>query len=570
MSISTANPQLASFTKYRYVAVGAETSVSGVDANGNVLSYNVGLEQVYLNGVMLVRNSDYTATTGTSITALAALTVNDIVEILTFTTFVIADAVSINGGSTITVASGSTTPLTIQNNGTGNSFVVNDIASDTTPFIIDASGNVGIGTSTPLGNLGVYSSSNPSIAIQSSGANGFFTAASDKVDIRAYLSPGGTSDVISLTTGTTERMRIDSSGNVGIGKTPTAPLDVNGSINSTNYSMAGKNVLINGAMDIWQRGTIITTITNSSAYTADRWYGSVNAVCATNYSRQVTGDTTNLPNIQYCMRVQRTSGQTATPYIFLSQSVETVNSIPYAGKMVTLSFYARAGANFSAASAALGYVLYSGTGTDQNVGVNAAGYTGAVTVTSAVATLTTTWQRFTVTGTPGATATELAISFNYLAAGTAGVNDYFEVTGVQLEVGSVATPFSRSNSTFQSELSTCQRYYYRNTPGAVTKTLGPAFATATTSATLIGQFPVTMRTAPSALEQVGTATRYAVLFGVTTTQCSVVPAVSTQTTDTHYAVTLTVASGLTVGQGGRAVTDATGGAIAYLGWSAEL
>jgi len=45
-----------------------------------------------------------------------------------------------------TVASGTTVPLTIQNNGTGNSFVVNDVASDTTPFIISSDGNVGIGT----------------------------------------------------------------------------------------------------------------------------------------------------------------------------------------------------------------------------------------------------------------------------------------------------------------------------------------------------------------------------------------------------------------------------------------
>ena len=59
--------------------------------------------------------------------------------------------VSTSGGSTITVASGTTVPLTIQNNGTGNSFVVNDVASDTTPFVIDANGSVFIGGSTVAG-----------------------------------------------------------------------------------------------------------------------------------------------------------------------------------------------------------------------------------------------------------------------------------------------------------------------------------------------------------------------------------------------------------------------------------
>jgi len=94
MSISTASAQVATLSRYRYVAVGAETSVSGVDANGNVLIYTVGMEQVYLNGVLLVRGGDYTASNGTSITALSpALVANDVVEILTFSPFTIANAI---------------------------------------------------------------------------------------------------------------------------------------------------------------------------------------------------------------------------------------------------------------------------------------------------------------------------------------------------------------------------------------------------------------------------------------------------------------------------------------------
>jgi hypothetical protein len=93
MSISTASSQVATLTRYRFVAVGSETSVSGVDANGSVLGYTVGMEQVYLNGVMLVRGSDYTASSGTSITALTALVASDIVEILTFSPFTITNAI---------------------------------------------------------------------------------------------------------------------------------------------------------------------------------------------------------------------------------------------------------------------------------------------------------------------------------------------------------------------------------------------------------------------------------------------------------------------------------------------
>ena len=75
----------AAIYRYKFIATGGETSVSGADASSQTLSYIAGYEQVYLNGVLLVRGTDYTATTGTSITALAALVVSDVLEIITFT-----------------------------------------------------------------------------------------------------------------------------------------------------------------------------------------------------------------------------------------------------------------------------------------------------------------------------------------------------------------------------------------------------------------------------------------------------------------------------------------------------
>jgi hypothetical protein len=80
--------------RYRYTAAGGETSESGPDDNGLTLSYIAGKEQVYLNGVLLARTSDYTATNGTSITSLAALAAGDILEIITFTAFELANVLS--------------------------------------------------------------------------------------------------------------------------------------------------------------------------------------------------------------------------------------------------------------------------------------------------------------------------------------------------------------------------------------------------------------------------------------------------------------------------------------------
>jgi hypothetical protein len=52
----------AAIYRYRFTAAGGETSLSGLDDNGLTLSYLPGKEQVYLNGVLLVRTTDYTAT----------------------------------------------------------------------------------------------------------------------------------------------------------------------------------------------------------------------------------------------------------------------------------------------------------------------------------------------------------------------------------------------------------------------------------------------------------------------------------------------------------------------------
>jgi hypothetical protein len=86
----------ADIFRYKYTAAGGETSESGMDDNGNTLSYIAGKEQVYLNGVLLARGVDYTATNGTSITSLAALAANDVLEVITFTAFDLATAIQLS------------------------------------------------------------------------------------------------------------------------------------------------------------------------------------------------------------------------------------------------------------------------------------------------------------------------------------------------------------------------------------------------------------------------------------------------------------------------------------------
>ncbi len=290
------------------------------------------------------------------------------------------------------------------------------------------------------------------------------------------------------------------------------------------------NPVINSSFQNWQRGTSVAVSGGTKAYTTDRWETqTATASVNTTTTRQATGDTTNLPNIQYCARVQRNSGVTANGFIQLMQSIETMNSIPFTGKPVTLSFYARAGANFSATSNALGFQLVTGTGTDQNV----TAFTGSATPINSTATLTTTWQRFTASVTLATSVTQLGLNIYYLTTGTAGANDYFEVTGVQLDIGSVALPFRTASGSIGGELALCQRYYQ-----IISAYQMGGNAYSTSAAGFIRQFPVVMRIAPtatypatltSAIQVFGTgnATPTAVATGNSTTQAITVNATGT-------------------------------------------
>jgi hypothetical protein len=257
-----------------------------------------------------------------------------------------------------------------------------------------------------------------------------------------------------------------------------------------------KNAIYNSAMQIWQRGTSFAVALNTTTYTADRWCVRRGTAGET-VSRQVTGDTTNLPNIQYCARVQRDSGNSSTQPINISQSFETIDAIPFAGKTVAVSYYVRRGANYSGASNALSLGVYTGTGTDENV---ALGYTGSALNFSVSATLTTTWQRVSATGIIPATATEIGLYVSYTPTGTAGAADYFEITGLQFEVGSQASPYRTLGESIQGELAACQRYYWRSGGDNAYQYYATGVFASTTAATIVQKYPTTMRVAPTSME----------------------------------------------------------------------
>lgn len=140
----------------------------------------------------------------------------------------------------VTVASNSASPaVTITQIGTGAALLVEDSASpDASPFIITAAGSVGIGTTTPATLLHLSS------------VDPVFITMIDQGNSAGRVGQNGTAMTFGVdgVNGATERMRIDSSGNVGIGtSSPSTKLDVSGTVNATALSIGGTAITATAA-----------------------------------------------------------------------------------------------------------------------------------------------------------------------------------------------------------------------------------------------------------------------------------------------------------------------------------
>jgi len=144
------------------------------------------------------------------------------------------------------------------------------------------------------------------------------------------------------------------------------------------------------------------------------------------------------------------------------------------------------------------------------------------------------------------------------------ISDYFQFTGVQVELGKVATPFEHRS--YAEELALCQRYYYRASASELNGSLCAGFATGSTGARGIIDFPVTMRVAPTGIEHTGSAANYKVAYSATATTCTAVPSFSNAST--NAAGVQFTASGLTAGHG---IAIERNSGTAYIGFTgAEL
>jgi len=224
-----------------------------------------------------------------------------------------------------------------------------------------------------------------------------------------------------------------------------------------------RNAIINGNFDIWQRGTSFT----ASEYGADRWVNARIGSSSTMSRQAFTLGQTDVPNEPtYFCRMAVTSSAAVGNYALLQQSIEDART--FAGQTVTVSFYAKAD---SARPITTELVQFFGTGGTPSSAVQAIGTTKT--------TLSTSWQKITVTvSVPSISGKTLGSDNNHslflriwLDAGsdfntnTAFLGQQsgtFDIAQVQVEAGSVATPFERRP--IGSELALCQRYFEKMTP----------------------------------------------------------------------------------------------------------
>jgi hypothetical protein len=314
-----------------------------------------------------------------------------------------------------------------------------------------------------------------------------------------------------------------------------------------------RNLVINGGFDVWQRGTSSTMVAvESSSFLADRW-SSYRDVAGSTISRVSAG----LDGFQYAMRLQRDSGNTATNTMYVGTSLETSTATKLANKVVTLSFYARAGANYSATTNNFTVTLQRGTGTEKNGLYNA--FTASTSLIGLQQPITTSWQRYTFTTTMSSTVSQLLVQFAFSPNGTAGANDYVEFTGVQLEANTQPTPFEQRP--YGVELALCQRYYYQAVSG-ISQSVGIVSFYNTTNITVVIPFPVTMRTSPSGI--VNSGAYYSIESAGNTTGLTSLVINSSQPNQARFYSTN--ASG-TTGYAGWMYTSNAGALIAF---SAEL
>jgi len=210
-------------------------------------------------------------------------------------------------------------------------------------------------------------------------------------------------------------------------------------------ALSNRNLIINGAMQVWQRGTSVSA-TSSGYSTADRWRHNASGGNLSLSRQSLTLGQADIPQqFKYYYRFDVTTGNDNAGIATRIEDVDSVQGVH------TLSFYAK-GTNPNSGNVQITLAQYFGSG-----GSAYADQTETITLTSS-------WKRFVITFTPqnilGKTigsGSYFQVYFSQPSNDTSTAAWTLDFTGVQLEVGDTATPFEHRS--YGDELARCMRYY---------------------------------------------------------------------------------------------------------------
>ena len=259
------------------------------------------------------------------------------------------------------------------------------------------------------------------------------------------------------------------------------------------------------------------------------------------------------------MSTKQKAANANTAPINFGQVVETADSVRCQNQWVTLSFWARLGANYSGGQITA-QIIY-GTGSNQSAAsmVGSAWTTQGVVATQPF-TLTNAMTRYSLSGVVPVAATQLGVLLTWTPTGTAGSVDGIYLNGFQLEIGANVTPFEREDVMIVIE--ECQRYCWCIAEPAATIPIAQGNTVASNSESWIITLPVQMYKAPAVTTGVGA-------FKVNTAASGVVAATSLSGNAVHTPtiIGLTAAGTATAGQ---AATLQGGGGSGYILASADF
>ena len=303
----------------------------------------------------------------------------------------------------------------------------------------------------------------------------------------------------------------------GISIDNSGHVTIDGQVLPSAGPLSNRNLIINGAMQVAQRGTSasVSDGTNEGYQTLDR-FGFIFGASADGAA--TISQSTTVPSGQgfsnsYKVDVTTTNTPSGTENIFIRYEIEAQDlansgwNYTSASSDITLSFWARS-------SKAGTYCLWLNmqdtttndyycaeytlvAGTWKKVEINIPGHSNAVINNDNGSGLEIDW--VLASNETGATAGAWSDTADRATSNQVNVFDStdgeFYLTGVQLEVGSVATPFEHRS--YGDELRRCQRYYWQTPTGVSGSQAFQGFANTTTNSIILTVNPVPMRTAPS-------------------------------------------------------------------------